>query len=219
MMSGQAKNYFCSWSGGKDSCLALYRTLKEGNKVCALLSMLNQEGTGSRAHHIPVPILQQQANSISIPLVTKATSWADYEKNFLAAVQELKTKGIDGGVFGDIDLQEHLQWVQRICHLSGITACEPLWGQRREKLLSEFVRAGFVAVIISVKKDVVPESLLGSTLNGRTISRLRRLGVDLCGEQGEYHTLVVDGPLFRYPIRLTNPELRSHSGYSFLYFG
>ena len=123
-------------------------------------------------------------------------------------------------VFGDIYLQEHRDWIERVCEEAGVIPVIPLWGIAPERVLREFIEAGFEAVVISVKADVFGEEWLGRKVDCGFLADLKRLGrgksVDICGEQGEYHTLVVDGPLFRKRMQITYGDRVKRNGYWFL---
>ncbi|ABR30580.1 ATP-binding protein [Thermosipho melanesiensis] len=188
---------FCSWSGGKDSTLALYHGLKKF-KVDYLFTMLSEDGIHSRAHGLPKSILEKQANSIGIPLITKCSTWGEYEKNFLDFLEEYAKGGM--GIFGDIDLQEHLDWVENVCNKKNVRVFEPLWRRNRREIVEEFLKLGFKAKIIAVKKDLNIEKYLGKDLSFDLISEFESIGIDACGENGEFHTFVYNGPIFKNPV-------------------
>ena len=139
----KGKPFFCSWSGGKDSCLALYLAIQDGAIPKALFTMLQENGKRSRAHGLPVSVLKQQAMALGIPLVMCKSSWDSYERHFLDTISEFKKEGIEYGVFGDIDLEAHLEWVERVCSSVQIQASEPLWKTPRRDLLNKFFKLGF----------------------------------------------------------------------------
>ena len=149
------KGFFCSWSGGKDSCLALYHTIQQGGIPHYLFSMFTEQGDRSRSHGLPLSTIQAQARALGIILVTRDATWDHYETSFLSAIRSFKKEGIEFGVFGDIDLEEHLEWVERVCSSAGIQSREPLWKRDRGELLKEFLQLGFRATIVSVKKGVL----------------------------------------------------------------
>ncbi|MCJ7606615.1 MAG: diphthine--ammonia ligase [Thermoplasmata archaeon] len=208
--------FFCSWSGGKDSCLALHRAIQRRGRPKRLLTMLNEDGVRSRSHGLTSGILTAQAESVGIPLETRPTTWGDYEENFLTVLEEFRKDGIEAGVFGDIDLEEHREWTERVCASAHMKAFSPLWQLRRRDILEEFLGAGYKALIVSLKQNVLDESLLGRYLSAETIDEIEKTGADACGEGGEYHTLVVDGPIFSAPIRFVEKGILSHDGHSFL---
>lgn len=208
--------FFCSWSGGKDSCLALYRIMQKGGIPRALLTMMADDGERSRSHGLPVRLLQEQSRSLGIPLYTYATSWDNYEKIFISALNAIKGKDIHTGVFGDIDLEAHRAWVERVCHTSEITAWEPLWQNSRRELFEELLEAGFQMTIVAVKDSVLSQEYLGRIIDVNILDDFERLGIDISGENGEYHTVVTGGPIFSFQIHLLKKEKILSNGYWFL---
>ncbi|MFX1521760.1 MAG: diphthine--ammonia ligase [Promethearchaeota archaeon] len=193
---------FVSWSGGKDSCLALHRALSTDLKVEFLFSMLGEDGIRSRGHGLRKDIIEAQSKALGIPIVYGNASWEDYEAEFKRVMKQLREKGIEGGVFGDIDFQEHRDWVERVCDEVGLKAFEPLWNQKYETLLSEFIQSGFEAIVVSAKADLFTENWIGHLLNWKFIDYLKKQNIDLCGEDGEYHTLTINGPIFQRRIEI-----------------
>ena len=193
---------FVSWSGGKDSCLALHRAIKSGLKIEFLFTMLGEDGAASASHNLRKEVIDAQAKALRIPIVYGKASWEGYEQEFKKVAGNLKSQGLEGGVFGDINLQEHKDWVERVCGDIEIKAFEPLWNEEYDKLLSEFMGAGFEAVIAGVKADLIDAVWMGRPFDWKFISYLRSRGLDLCGEKGEYHTLVTYGPILKERIRI-----------------
>ena len=208
---------FTSWSGGKDSCLACYRAAVSGLKVRYLANMITEDGKRSWTHGQSAELLQVQSQAIGIPLVQRRTTMKNYEAEFKDTLLTLKQEGIRGGVFGDIDLDEHRQWVERVCHEVDIIPYLPLWGQAQEKILRDFIESGFEAIMVVAKADLFGEEWLGREVDLDFLSQLKqKFDTQLCGEAGEYHTFVTDGPLFNHRIEIleTNKVLRE--GYWFL---
>lgn len=193
---------FVSWSGGKDSCLALYRALKAGFKIEFLFSMLGEDGLTSRSHGLRKEVLDAQAKAIGIPIVYGKASWDAYEEEFEKVIKDLRSLGIEGGVFGDINLQEHKDWVEKVCKDAKIKAFEPLWDEKYETLLNEFIGNGFEAIIVSTKADFISAKWVGHPFDWKFIEYLRSQDLDLCGEKGEYHTLVTYGPIFQRRMKI-----------------
>jgi uncharacterized protein (TIGR00290 family) len=194
--------FVCSWSGGKDSCLALRRAMSAGARPQSLLTMLAEDGAQSRSHGLPASVLQAQAARLGIPLLTRAAPRKEYEAVFVAALQKLKEQGVEAGVFGDIELAEHREWVERVCEVVGIEAHLPLWQESRAKLLDEFLSLGFKATVVATRDEELGNDYLGRVLDVALVQEFERLGIDLCGERGEYHTVVTDGPIFSRPLGL-----------------
>ncbi len=209
---------FISWSGGKDTALACYRMMKNENKEIAhLLNMISENGTHSRSHGLEVKLLQSQAKSMGIPITQIKATWESYEDEFKKALADFKNNDINEGVFGDIDLQPHRDWVERVCKESRITPFLPLWNDNREDLLNEFIDVGFKAIVVAVNRDYLGEEWLGREINNDFINDLKNLSnVDLCGENGEYHTFVYDGPFFQEPVTFSAGEKISQEKHYFL---
>lgn len=210
------KSFVASWSGGKDSAMAYHRAIQSGMQPVKLWTMFEEEGNHSKSHAIPREIVEQQANSLGLPLLTRQAEWVTYEVQFLDAMKQCKLEGMDYGVFGDIDIEEHRQWVQQACAKVGMEAVHPLWLQSRRTMLEQFVQEGFEAYVIVVHTERMPASFLGRRFTIELMDELEALGIDSCGEGGEFHTIVVDGPIFtkRVPVRFLQQEERN--GYLFL---
>jgi len=207
----EKKKVFSSWSGGKESCLACYKALSDGFDVSYLLNFVSEDGTRSRAHGISSDLIALQADAIGIPIIQVKSSWESYEAKFKEAVEELKKKGVKGGVFGDMDLQEHKEWVDRVCSEVEVASIEPLWGNDPREILKEFVNTGFKAIVIKVKADLFGKEWVGRELNEQFINDLPE-EIHPCGEHGEYHTFVVDGPLFQRRVEIIKSDKKLKDG-------
>ena len=194
---------FSSWSGGKECALAMYKATSQGHEVSCLLNFISEDGERSRSHGTKASFLALQAEAVGIPLIQVKTSWKNYEENFKKVVKELKNKGIEGGVFGDMDLEEHREWVERVCSEVGIKAFLPLWGIKAEELIEEFFKLKFKAIVVATRLE---KNLLGKVLDKSLVREISKLGSHPCGENGEYHTFVTDGPLFRKALKVTRGE-------------
>jgi len=192
-----------SWSGGKDSCLSLYRALKNGLEPVCLLNIATQAGEGFRVHGLDPRIIVDQARALELPIVQRTASWETYERVFKEAVEEIKRRlGVEGVVFGDIFLEEHRRWTIETCEELGVKALSPLYGEDEKRLMEEFLDAGFKAMIVCVKLDKLSVDLLGRIFDREVVKLLESAGIDPCGEYGEYHTLVLDGPIFKRRIEV-----------------
>lgn len=196
---------FSSWSGGKECNLATYKAICQGHEVLFLLNFISEDGERSRSHGTKASVLALQAEAIGIPIIQVKTSWEGYEGNFKKAVRELRSKGIEGGVFGDIDVEEHREWVERVCSEVGIKAFLPLWEINAEKLIEELLKLKFKAIIVATRLD---EAFLGKVLDKDLIRQISKLGSHPCGENGEYHTFVKEGPTFRKALKITRGEVK-----------
>ncbi len=205
----------CSWSGGKDSCFALMQSIKEGGIPKVLLNVLNEEGRISRSHGIPTAILQAQAAAAGLPIHLISSSWQEYEVKFTGALTELKKRyGLAHAIFGDIDLQPHRDWEEKVCTNAGLTAILPLWQQDRKELVMQMLNSGIETIIVSCN-GVMGERFLGKKISATLIEELEALGIDACGENGEFHTLVTNCPLFAQPISVAILRTMEHENYWF----
>jgi uncharacterized protein (TIGR00290 family) len=177
--------------------------------------MLTEDGERSRSHGLRRSVLAAQAAAIGLPLVTGSASWADYTTVFIDHLAGLSADATQC-VFGDIDIDDHRRWCQHAAQAAGVAARHPLWQRPRRELLDELLTRGWLAMIVAVRADVLDPSLLGRVLDHELVDELEAAGVDACGENGEYHTLVTDGPLFRAPIQITTREQMLRSGCWFL---
>ncbi|HNX81275.1 MAG TPA: diphthine--ammonia ligase [Candidatus Omnitrophota bacterium] len=204
-----------SWSGGKDGCLAVYRAQKSGYDVRFLLNFISRESKRGCFHGLAGDILKYQGELMGIPLVQWEVSpdMLQYETEFKEAVTTFKDKGIYSMVFGDIYLEEHENWIARVCRELRINAVEPLWKNPVEELLLEFIGAGFKAVIVSCKADVMGKEYIGRVIDTGLIDELKKKGICPCGEKGEFHTLVVDGPCFKKPLEIVEAETIIKEGF------
>ncbi len=208
-------NTTCSWSGGKDSCFALMQAIKQGFVPKVLLNVLNEGGKISRSHGIPEDILKVQAKAVALPVHLIASSWQEYEVKFVQALQKLTIKyQLQYAVFGDIDLQAHRDWEEKVCENSGIKAILPLWKQDRRILVDVMLASGIETMIVSCN-ETMGKDFLGKTLTPDLIDELEQLGIDPCGENGEYHTLVLNCPLFSNRLKVKVSDKILHNEYWF----
>jgi len=199
---------FVSWSGGKDCMLACYRIMQQPKiEVACLLNMLAENGECSLSHNLPANLLQEQGRMLGIPVLQRKASRKEYETEFKKAIADLKQQGVGAGVFGDIDLQAHRDWLERVCREMEMESFFPLWNDRREDLLEEFIRVGFKSRIVVTDEAVLGAEWLGCEINRDFLGKMKTLPhVDACGEKGEYHTFVYDGPIFKSPVVVRESE-------------
>jgi diphthine-ammonia ligase len=209
------KHTVCSWSGGKDSCFALMTAIAEGYRPKVILNVLNEGGQRSRSHGIPAAILQAQANAMKLPIHMIASSWQEYEQHFTAALKHLKDEfALSYAVFGDIDLQAHRDWEEMVCTKAGLAPHLPLWQKNRRELVMQMLDAGIEAIIVSCNERM-GWNFLGKRITPLLIDQLESIGIDACGENGEYHTLVTNCPLFNEPIAVHITNKQQHQQYWF----
>jgi diphthine-ammonia ligase len=208
--------FITSFSGGKDSVLALYKAMQVGEAV-GLIVMLEEEGKRSRSHGMPPELIHAQASSIGLPLYSAAASWADYEKVFIGLLEKAKSEGAEVLVTGDLDMPEHGCWHDKVANNAGLKLGMPLWEMNHRETVEEFIHLGFVTIVVTVNVSLgMREEDLGRTLTHEYIKELEARGIDPCGEGGEFHTTVIDGPIFAHPIPVRKGEILRNGEYAFL---
>ncbi len=208
-----AEKFITSWSGGKDSALAFHRAKQAGGVPLAIVNMLDEAGQRSRSHGLRPEVIEAQASALGVPLRTARTSWTSYESEFTALLAGAAADGATAAVFGDIDLAAHRDWEEKVCASAGLRVSLPLWLEPRRTLVDELLGLGFRALIVAVKEDALPARLLGRALDAGLVAEIEGLGADACGENGEYHTVLVDGPDFAQPLSLVpGPAGIHHTG-------
>ena len=209
---------FASWSGGKDCCLALYRAKTSGMDVRYLANMVTEDGKRSCSHGISAAVIKRQSEALGISIVQRPTTGDTYEAVFIKTLKDFRQEGIEAGVFGDIDFEPHREWIEKVCAAAGITPHLPLWQENQEKLMEEFIDAGFKAVVVAVKAELLGKEALGRTVDRKFLAYLAELdkGITPCGEAGEFHTLVIDGPLFQKRLEIVETEKVTRGDHHFL---
>jgi len=209
---------FSSWSGGKDCSLALYRAKTGGMDIRYLMNMVTQDGKRSCSHGVSAAVIKKQAEALGIPIIQRPTTNESYETEFIDTIRNLKQEGIEGGVFGDIDFNAHREWIERVCGQAAVTPYLPLWLEDQQKLMEEFIDAGFIAKVVAVKADILGKEVLGRTIDRKFLAYLSSLNKNItpCGEAGEYHTLVIDGPVFLQHLEITKTERVTRGDHHFL---
>ncbi|WP_027125402.1 ATP-binding domain-containing protein [Gelidibacter mesophilus] len=198
----ERKKAVFNWSGGKDSALALLKTLQENElEVVSLLTTINQDTLTSSIHAIPLKFLLKQADSIGISLYSVPLSEGKktYEEGMAEAIRHFKNQGVTHFIFGDIFLADVKLYRESKLHPLGIEVVEPLWGKTSEEVMHEFLKSGIKTKIIVTQADKLDQSFIGKEIDSAFVKSLP-VGIDLCGENGEYHTFSYDGELFKYKI-------------------
>lgn len=202
------KNFAISYSCGKDSTLALYRMIKQGHRPVALIVNFYEDDTRSWLHGVNEELLERISKSLNIPLLKSKHSNSSYGEEFEKSLIKAKNIGADCCVFGDIDIEDHRTWCVDRCKVAGVQAIHPLWQENRKKLAYEFVDSGFKAIIKAVSKQhKLNPNILGRRLTREEIDLIEKCGADPCGENGEYHTFVYDGPLFKEEIKFKQGKI------------
>lgn len=194
-----------NWSSGKDSALALYKILQEGQyEISTLLTSINQEFQRISMHGVPISLLEKQAESLGIPLIKmelpKEPSMEEYRQIMSTTMAEIKARGITHSIFGDIFLEDLRKYREDQLNTIGMQAVFPLWKQDTTDLICEFLDLGFKTIVTCVNGSYLDKSFAGRIMDHKFIDDLPE-NVDPCGENGEFHTFTFDGPVFKNPIQ------------------
>jgi len=208
--------FIASFSGGKDSVLALYKAMKVGEGI-GLIVMMEEEGKRSRSHGMPPELIQAQAKSIGLPVFTAAASWSNYEKVFTTLLVNAKKQGAEVLVTGDLDIPEHGCWHDKVTKNVGLKLGMPLWEMNHLEAVTEFINLRFITIVVTVNLSLgMCEDDLGRILTHDYVKELLARGIDPCGEGGEFHTTVIDGPIFKHPISIRKCKIIKDGDYAFL---
>ncbi|MCL6294447.1 diphthine--ammonia ligase [Jejuia spongiicola] len=208
-------NFLCSWSGGKDSCFAFYKATLQGFKPTVLLNVMNEFGDRSRSHGIPKAVLQAQANALELPIHFFSSTWGDYEKKYIENLKTItKNYPITHSVFGDIDIESHRAWEEKVSKAADLEAVLPLWQGDRKQLVLDMIDAGIEAIIVSCNQELGAD-FLGRIIDAELVKTLENMEIDACGENGEFHTLVVNAPFFKNRIEVEIEGKATSSNYNF----
>jgi uncharacterized protein (TIGR00290 family) len=187
-----------SWSAGKDSWLALTRAREQGWRVDTFVTMCDEDGT-SKSHALPPELVEAQVRALGGTPIGVRVPAGDYAARFDAFLRALAASGHTHMVFGDIDLQAHRDWLAPACERAGLASLFPLWGESRATLARELVTRGVRARVVCVDTRWLAASFCGAAYDADFLARLPA-GACPCGEDGEFHTFVTDGPGFAHPV-------------------
>lgn len=212
----QGEKFIASYSGGKDSTLALYHAMQHGEAL-GLIIMLEEHGLRSRSHAMPLSIIHAQAEAIGLPIRMAKAQWQDYETEFSSLLHHAQTQGAQALVTGDLDLPEDDCWHHKMTQQAHLNLYTPLWQRPHLEVIHEFISLGFETMIVTVNLKLgMTANDLGKILTHSYIETLIHRGIDPCGEGGEFHTTVLDGPLFKNAIPVSKGEILYHGDYAFL---
>jgi uncharacterized protein (TIGR00290 family) len=202
------KTCIFNWSGGKDSALALYYCLKKPElEIKCLVTTINDSVNRISMHGVRYSLLLQQAKSIGIPLyeirLPEMPTMSSYDETMRFHLNKLKEEGITHSIFGDIFLEDLKKYREERLAEVGLKAFFPLWKRDTEELINEFLGLGFKTIIACTKESL--EDFVGKIIDVDLIKQLPK-DVDVCGENGEFHTFVFEGPIFKIPIKYSLGE-------------
>jgi uncharacterized protein (TIGR00290 family) len=202
---------FFNWSGGKDSALALYHVQKSGlYSVEKLLTNINGIHRRISMHGVREKLLELQAESIGLPLqkilLPEEPSMQEYEQQMKENLLALKSENFTGAIFGDIFLEDLKSYRQQQLATLGLTAIFPIWKRNSIELIQEFIDLGFQTILVCIKAGLLPKEFAGRIIDREFLKDLPK-NLDACGENGEFHTFVFDGPIFSKPVNFIKGEV------------
>jgi uncharacterized protein (TIGR00290 family) len=213
MMSETGSPCAVWFSGGKDSMLALDRARRSGYTDLRLVTLYDGDSARVRFHGVPVAVMRAQAAAVGLPIHCYPTTPAMFEAVFTAALEEQRAHGARAAIFGNIHLADVRAWYEERVRAAGLEHIEPLWGEAPDALVREVIARGYRAVVTCVETARSDRAWLGQPITSELVDVFAAAGIDLCGERGEYHTLVTDGPLFQRPLAVRMGDVREESGF------
>lgn len=203
-----------SYSCGKDSTLALHKMAEAGHTPVCLIVMVEKSSERSYFHGADMEMLKKYEIGLDLPLILCPSNGTDYHLAFEEGLRKAKSMGAEAAAFGDIDIDGNRKWEEDRCRNAHLIPSFPLWQCGRESNVREIIRLGYRCLIKSVNNALLPESLLGQCVDEEAICVMKKAGVDICGENGEYHTLAIDGPIFKTPLDFKTGEILRFGDYS-----
>ncbi|MGC8580918.1 MAG: diphthine--ammonia ligase [Thermoplasmata archaeon] len=205
-----ATKVIMAWSGGKDSALSLYYILKNKEyEVVSLLTTVSEEYGRITMHGVREKLLDKQAQSIGIPVkrvyISKSDGFDGYNNKMEYTMKAFFKGDVKGVVFGDIFLEDVKKYREENLSKVGMYGIFPLWGKNTKEIAKEFISLGFKAILACVDGTKLDESFVGREYNGDFVSSFPD-NLDVCGENGEFHSFVYDGPIFKHPIEFEKGE-------------
>lgn len=204
------KRVALSWSGGKDSCLALDKLTKQGVEVACLVTTVPVEIGRTFGHGENVELVNLQGRALAIPTEFISCTFENYSISFADTLIHLKQKyQLDGIAFGDLYLEGHREWGEKLAGEALLESIYPLWGSKEDAIrqLNTFVKSGYKATVIRIREEILDETWLGRQLDAAFVRDIAKIDCCPMGESGEYHTFVSDGPLFQAKIELAKPDI------------
>lgn len=203
-MSNSISKAFMNWSGGKDSSLALYHALKDPSlRIESLLTSVNSHFGRISMHGVRESLLDLQAESIGLPLrklyLPEQPSMEEYNQAMQAIMDAYIEEKFEISVFGDIFLEDLRAYREEKIKTAGLRATFPIWKRNTTELIHEFIDLGFKTILVCIKADLLDKSFAGRVIDHDFLKDLPDT-VDPCGENGEFHTFVFDGPIFEKPV-------------------
>lgn len=200
--------FVMSYSCGKDSTFALHKLIEMGHEPVGLLIMVNEEMNRSWFHGADYQMLDKVSKALEIPLILCPSQGEDYHIVFEKGLERAKELGAQIAGFGDIDIENNRKWCEDRCNAVGIKAEFPLWQQGREQIVQGIMDAGYCCIVKNINNKLLPKEILGKALDKEVAAIMKQHEIDVCGENGEYHTIAVDGPIFKHKLEYQLGEIR-----------
>jgi len=217
-MNKDANKVLVSWSGGKDSAMALYEIQQSSEYLaCALLTTLTREDERLGIHFVRGELIEAQAASINLPLhkvfVNRNATNAEYERAMADALTQFRdAEGVETMAFGDLFLEDIRRYREQFLARNEMRGLFPVWKRDTKKFVRDFIKLGFKAIVVSVNEQALDESFAGEMLDEAFLDKLPA-GVDPCGERGEFHSFVFDGPNFGRAVKFGRGEISLREGH------
>lgn len=182
--------FTASFSGGKDSTLAIKRMLDKGHRITSIIVSTKDDGKHSWTHNITKAYFEEAAEIFRCEVIFTDTDVDKYEENFEKALLKSKDFGAECCIFGDIDIERHIKWNKDRCKNVDMECIHPLLMEDRESITEEFIKTGINAKIVKVDKEKISEEYIGKDFNSEFINEMKKCSIDMCGENGEFHTKI-----------------------------
>lgn len=205
-----------SWSSGKDSAMALKRLLDDSHSVQGLFTTVSQEYERIGLHGVRKLLLEQQAESLGLPLhiasLSASFSMEEYANKLIDSLKQLKKKGFNRIGYGDIFLEDLKDYRLQYLKAVDMEPIFPIWREPTRTLMTDFLCAGFQAITTAVNAEILDSTFVGRVIDSEFLAQLPE-NIDPCGENGEFHTFAFDGPIFKEPISFTKGDVVLKDGY------
>ncbi len=215
----EVQDALVSWSGGKDSALALYEVLHSKTfRVAAILTTLTKDFDRISMHGVRRALVEEQANALGIPLetvwISKESGNSEYEEQMRRSLKKYKEMGVNEVIFGDLFLEEIRKYREEALAQIGMRGVFPLWKRDTNALAQLFIDRGFKAIVCCTDPRALGNSFCGLEFDNSFLAKLPP-GVDSCGENGEFHTFVYDCPIFKREIKVKRGDVVVRDGFCF----
>ncbi len=205
-----------SYSCGKDSTLALDYMLNAGHEPICLITTLKKDEQRSWFHGVDLKMLKAYEKSLGIPLLVCESSSENYADSFEKVLHKASKMGAQSVAFGDLDIELNRKWEEDRANACGLEPIFPLWDRDRNSIVREILQKNYKCIIKCVDTSIIPARFAGKILDEVILKELIDCGSDPCGENGEYHTLAIDGPIFKMPLNFEQGKVVNLGNHAFI---